>query len=1022
MDVKRFGMKNLNRGRLLNGQMQKTMEKLASGFRINRAADDAAGLAVSEKLRVEMSEQQQCVQNVRHGTNLARTADAALQEVNDMMKRAETLCLQAKNGTFSELERQELTDELNALYDEMERIFDSAEFADTKLFHYDSPDEIGDYPKKIKELVEHAEPLPRGVYAEWGDLGVVPHRTFDKAVSAEPATATIRFDSEVKLNDASSLEGKSFYIKPNDSKYGVYATFSAQGSYVGTVSYGGNSYRGFNIATAGLTVQQAMDKLCAEIQSYAEKSTTISPTVIPQQAAVDAHGMLTITLSRSALVENVAGEDYRVEDGMGSAANGVEVFSREQKELLPVDGIDNEQIYSPVGTATVTVLSGITSLDGRRDALKKNTLSIGDDLVVDFTDDEVDGFTSVDDVRQAVVNKINATTVTTNATAVLNANGSMTVTKNNCTESSTYISETVNSKETIQTQTPQVEVSPTSETPESVESCDVTINDTSLPLSIQIEETTYTFCRSENMVNYSVASGERVYLYSDNTLREIASKIESLYGSEKMSYSISGNTITLRGKYAGDHVGFDVATAQPVSLTKSNRAMLSGSTRLVQERTLPIDLSVMNSGGVSALNGRGFTLLSVLYEFNDGTTPQINPDAIVIDTSACNRAADVGQMLEQLLDGRYGADYLSVTESSEMLYIAGNSVSFSDGNAGTDGLFNDEGGMVRATAAGGTDVNRPGTTIDFSDYDASNFEKLYGTGFRVTCATCEGEFINVMFCYDKDQANFPESFDYVDENGDPIKDENGNPYVDEKGNPRKIHNCVVELKKMTSGSDIVRSIVDQLAPELDHFTGMGIGTPDTVLTVYDKRAGDRPNPNDPYEPLRARIIPGVYTNCIYSKKILRHPNPETYIDGPDGSTTAYYGYCSVYAGDTEGKPEWIYVHLPNLSLNMLNLDPPRPDLTQVDTIDDVCSRLKVADNLISTARGQLGADQNRLDHAKMNLTVSAEQTADTYSRIRDLDMAEGMTEQVKLSILQQTQQSALAHIHQQGSEILKLMQ
>lgn len=53
------GMKNLNKGRILSNKMQKTMEKLASGFRINRAGNDAAGLAVSEKLRVELSEQEQ---------------------------------------------------------------------------------------------------------------------------------------------------------------------------------------------------------------------------------------------------------------------------------------------------------------------------------------------------------------------------------------------------------------------------------------------------------------------------------------------------------------------------------------------------------------------------------------------------------------------------------------------------------------------------------------------------------------------------------------------------------------------------------------------------------------------------------------------------------------------------------------------------------------------------------------------------------------------------------------------------
>ena len=107
---------------------------------------------------------------------------------------------------------------------------------------------------------------------------------------------------------------------------------------------------------------------------------------------------------------------------------------------------------------------------------------------------------------------------------------------------------------------------------------------------------------------------------------------------------------------------------------------------------------------------------------------------------------------------------------------------------------------------------------------------------------------------------------------------------------------------------------------------------------------------------------------------------------------------------------------------MLNLDPPRPDLTDTGSTDDLRDRLKIAESVILTARGRLGADQNRLEHTRETLHVSVEQATSTLSTLVDADMAEEVAEQVKLSILQNFQQATLAHLMDNSSSVLKLLQ
>ncbi len=106
----------------------KSAEKLSSGYRINRAADDAAGLAISEKMRRQIKGLTQGTRNAQDGISMCQIADGAMSEVNDMMQRLTELAVQSANGTNDEQDRQAIQQEVNALIKEIDRVADTTVF------------------------------------------------------------------------------------------------------------------------------------------------------------------------------------------------------------------------------------------------------------------------------------------------------------------------------------------------------------------------------------------------------------------------------------------------------------------------------------------------------------------------------------------------------------------------------------------------------------------------------------------------------------------------------------------------------------------------------------------------------------------------------------------------------------------------------------------------------------------------------------------------------------------------------
>jgi flagellin len=114
-------------------KLQKSMERLSSGYRINRAADDAAGLAISEKLRGQISGISQAMRNSQDAVSLVQTAEGALQEVHSMLQRMRELAVQYKNGTLSTSDQQAIQSEVGQLSAEIDRIGQQVQFNGVQL-------------------------------------------------------------------------------------------------------------------------------------------------------------------------------------------------------------------------------------------------------------------------------------------------------------------------------------------------------------------------------------------------------------------------------------------------------------------------------------------------------------------------------------------------------------------------------------------------------------------------------------------------------------------------------------------------------------------------------------------------------------------------------------------------------------------------------------------------------------------------------------------------------------------------
>ena len=173
----------------------KSMEKLSSGLRINRAGDDAAGLAISEKMRGQIRGLEQSSRNAADGISMIQTAEGALNETTNILQRMRELAVQASNDTNTESDRNEIQKEIDALTEEVDRIANNTEFNTQKLLN--------------------------------GNKNGVGGEVVNKAVTAQQGEFSINLGAETKTNQVITIDGKSYKIKQNENGNGNKDTLKA---------------------------------------------------------------------------------------------------------------------------------------------------------------------------------------------------------------------------------------------------------------------------------------------------------------------------------------------------------------------------------------------------------------------------------------------------------------------------------------------------------------------------------------------------------------------------------------------------------------------------------------------------------------------------------------------------------------------------------------------------------------------------------------------------------------------------
>ncbi len=195
--VVQHNLRAMNANRMLGittGVLSKSSEKLSSGYKINRAADDAAGLAISEKMRKQMRGLTQASSNAEDGISAVQTAEGALTEVHDMLQRMNELAVKAANGTNALSDRQTIQDEVDQLLTEIDRVAETTKFNEIYLLKGDA--------NRVEK------------YLEAKDAGI------DGQLQDGATFATFTMNA-LKFGDSISIGGKQYQIGETKADSGI---------------------------------------------------------------------------------------------------------------------------------------------------------------------------------------------------------------------------------------------------------------------------------------------------------------------------------------------------------------------------------------------------------------------------------------------------------------------------------------------------------------------------------------------------------------------------------------------------------------------------------------------------------------------------------------------------------------------------------------------------------------------------------------------------------------------------------
>ena len=398
---------------LTTASQAKSTEKLSSGYKINRAADDAAGLSISEKMRKQIRGLTQASSNAQDGISTVQTAEGALNEVQDMLQRMNELAVKAANGTNSENDRSYIQNEIDQLTTEIDRVSETTKFNETYLLK--------------------------------GDKSLAKEYTYSYGnfASTKTATATMSTSGAAKLTATyTSSNSGTQSQKIQDEENELLQAIRDQGVKIGMKSVwdktGGAAKTEYSFELTGAAADKfvvtedttAGTFIVSDKEGNALGKFAVSATTAPTAATADAEGGslsgTIIATSITAAESTKAEAKYYDKDGNVISANSLDnYYSAKTANNTTTVSVraDAPDIYDAVGNKTTAAVGNVSALQDKTAALSL-TLHVGADatsnnqitlsidamsakglgvngLKVDGTDD-TNALSAIDTIKEAI--------------------------------------------------------------------------------------------------------------------------------------------------------------------------------------------------------------------------------------------------------------------------------------------------------------------------------------------------------------------------------------------------------------------------------------------------------------------------------------------------------------------------------------------------------------------------------------------------------------------------------------------
>ena len=392
---------------LTTGSLSKSTEKLSSGYRINRAADDAAGLTISEKMRKQIRGLDQASTNAEDGVSAVQTAEGALNEVHSMLQRMNELAVQSANGTNSESDRTAIQNEIDQLTTEIDRVSETTKFNETYLLKGDKDaSKVATYSYKN--------------YTTATKSAATVTTSDDKAdLTANGLTATFTFTetaSQDKQNElAKAIKNQGITVEFNSSTDGTTATSSyslklngSQSSFVAIATANGTA--------ATFEIQDTNGNKIAEVALKGGTAAT------DKTKPVSVTANITAAKAKAAKVEGEKAAYYD-KDGNRIADNALENYFSIDSDGNVAPRVDAPTVYDALGnvdTLNKALVDGQKNLEGAlqlklhvgADSTSNNQITISiaamnskglgiNGLKVDGADD-TNALNAIDTIKQSI--------------------------------------------------------------------------------------------------------------------------------------------------------------------------------------------------------------------------------------------------------------------------------------------------------------------------------------------------------------------------------------------------------------------------------------------------------------------------------------------------------------------------------------------------------------------------------------------------------------------------------------------